>query len=152
MSRVGALFFQVTRPGSATVTASAGPFSFPSRAFFLSSMQVRPGLRPVMLCQGVTLTRRLLLVSLLVLRGGRCLRSGLALSCGARQAAGFAHHDPTKGLNSNGSLSSATAGRRLSKHAGVALDSVKWRSGRLAGALVRGVMHSRTVRENVTHG
>ena len=42
-------------------------------------MQVRPGLRPVMLCQGVTLTRHLLLVSVLRgVAGGRCLRSELA--------------------------------------------------------------------------
>ena len=66
-----------------------------------------------------------------------------SLSIGADRWRQALHiHDPTKGLNSNGSLSSATAGRRLSKRAGLALDSVERRSGRLAGALVRGLMHS----------
>lgn len=70
-----------------------------------------------------------------------------SLSIGADRWRQALHiHDPTKGLNSNGSSSSASAGRHLSKHAGLALDSVERRSATsLAAALVRGLMHSRTV-------
>ena len=73
-----------------------------------------------------------------------------SLSIGADHWRQVLHiHWHTKALSSNGSLSSAFAGRGLSKHAGLALDSVEWRAGGLAAALVISLMHSRTVDVNI---
>lgn len=71
-------------------------------------------------------------------------------SFGLEQGRDFSQALYLRALNSNGSLSSTSTGRCLSKHAGLALDSVEGRSARLAAALVRGLMHSRTVVENLS--
>jgi len=57
-------------------------------------------------------------------------------SFGLEQGRDFSQALYLRALNSNGSLSSTSTGRCLSKHAGLALDSVEGRSARLAAALV----------------